>query len=199
MEQNFQTSFIPKKPIVEERLRAPSPVGSLMIFSVIIFFLMVASYGGFYFYKGFSEKNVKDMEASLVLAKKGFESEQIDRLQTLDKRLSAAGEVLNKHTVVSPIFQTLESITKKSIRYTKFSYGSVAEKSNLVSVKMSGQALNYQSIALQADLFSKNKNLIDPVFSNLSLDEKTSYVTFDLDFSVNPDFINYKKVLATKK
>jgi hypothetical protein len=60
---------------------------------------------------------------------------------------------------------------------------------------MSGQAIGYRSIALQADLFTKNKNLIDPVFSNLSLNEKGN-VIFDLEFYVDPNFINYKQTLT---
>ena len=59
---------------------------------------------------------------------------------------------------------------------------------------MSGQAIGYRSIALQADLFAKNKNLIDPVFSNLSLDDKGN-VLFDLTFSVDQSFVNYKQVV----
>jgi hypothetical protein len=52
-------------------------------------------------------------------------------------------------------------------------------------------------VALQSDLFAQNKNLIDPVFSNLTLDDKGN-VDFDLEFSVDPSFINYKKVLAAE-
>ena len=59
---------------------------------------------------------------------------------------------------------------------------------------MKGVADGYLSIALQADLFGKNKNLIDPVFSNLALDDKGN-VIFNLTFSVDKNFVNYKQVL----
>ena len=62
---------------------------------------------------------------------------------------------------------------------------------------MSGIAIGYRSIALQSDLFAENKNLIDPIFSNLTLDNSGN-VIFDLDFSVDPDFINYQKTLMTQ-
>ena len=64
-----------------------------------------------------------------------------------------------------------------------------------VDVAMKGQAVGYRSIALQSDLFAQNKQLIDPVFSNLTLDNKGN-VLFDLQFSVDPTFIDYKKMLA---
>ena len=56
----------------------------------------------------------------------------------------------------------------------------------------------YRSIALQSDLFSKNKNFIDPIFSNLSLDDKGN-VLFDLGFSVDMNFLAYKQVIKTEK
>ena len=61
---------------------------------------------------------------------------------------------------------------------------------------MSGAAVGYRSIALQADLFSQNKNIIDPSFSNLSLDEKGN-VLFDLEFGVDSSFVNYQQVEKT--
>ena len=65
-----------------------------------------------------------------------------------------------------------------------------------VIIKMSGVAVGYRSIALQSDLFTRNKNLIDPVFSNLTLDN-TGNVLFDLEFSVDPSFVDYKQMLLT--
>ena len=61
---------------------------------------------------------------------------------------------------------------------------------------MSGLAVGYRSIALQSDLLAKEKNFIDPVFSNLVLDEKGN-VLFDLEFSVDPSFVDYKQMLLT--
>ena len=71
---------------------------------------------------------------------------------------------------------------------------------------MSGQSVGfgkntgYTAIALQSDLFSSDKYkkyIIDPVFSNLSLDDKGN-VLFDLEFSVDPTFIDYKQMLKTQ-
>ena len=62
---------------------------------------------------------------------------------------------------------------------------------------MSGVAIGYRSIALQSDLFAKNKNLIDPVFSNLTLDNSGN-VVFDLEFSVDPNFVNYQQALMVQ-
>ena len=85
----------------------------------------------------------------------------------------------------------------ESVRFTKFSYDLGTEDKPSISIKMSGVAIGYRSIALQSDLFAKNQNLIDPVFSNLVLDNSGN-VIFDLDFSVDPAFVNYKQTLMTQ-
>lgn len=194
MEQNFQTSFIPKKPMIEHAT-AKRPVGLLLVISIFIFLAMVLVSGGAYFYKDFLTKKIAKMENDLNLAKNRFEPSKISQLKLLDKRLHSSNEVLSKHIIVSPIFQALQALTMKTIRYTKFNYDLAGNK---ITVKMSGQAVGYRSVALQADLFAKNKNLIDSVFSNLSLDEKGN-VLFDLEFSVDPSFVDYKQAFKTKE
>jgi len=196
MEPNFQTSFIPKKPMVEERTVASRPTSFLTVISIFIFFAVVLASGGLYFYKGIETKNIASMSNDLTLAKNRFEPSEITKLQVLDKRLRAANTILSQHIAVSPIFQALQALTLKSVRYTKFGYN--FGDNNKVDVKMSGQAVGYRSIALQSDVFGQNKYLIDPVFSNLSLDVKTGDVLFDLDFSVDPSFVDYQQMLLTE-
>jgi hypothetical protein len=170
MEPNFQTSFIPKKPIVKERAVAARPVGILLLASIFILFVVLLGTGGLYFYKGVVAKNIADMENTLVLAKNRFEPSKITELQTLDKRLRASTEILSKHITVTPVFTALNDLTMKTVRYTKFSYDLGTDKNSTVNIKISGQAIGYRSIALQSDLLGTNKSFIDPVFSNLTLD-----------------------------
>ena len=193
MEQNFQTSFIPKKPMIEQRAVEKRPIGLFLVIAISFFLVMVLVSAGAYFYRDYLTKSIVQMENDLTKAKGRFEPAEISKLKLLDKRLNASGDILSKHIAISPIFEALNALTMKTIRYTKFSYDLTNIK---IIVKMSGQAVGYRSIALQADLFTKNKNLIDPVFSNLSLDDKGN-VLFDLVFSVDPSFVDYQQVLKT--
>ena len=200
MEPNFQTSFIPKKPIVEERAVPARSVGILAIISIFILFTVILATSGLYLYKASLVKNIAKMENDLNLAKNRFEPSKITELQLLDKRLRAASEILSRHIAITPVFQVLQDITMKTVRYTKFSYdfGDVKDAKNVrVIIKLSGQAVGYRSVALQSDLFAKNKNLIDPVFSNLALDDKGN-VLFDLEFLVDPALVDYRQMLLTQ-
>jgi hypothetical protein len=197
MDQNFQTSFIPKKPIIKENAVSSRPVGILLVISLLILFLVFLATGGLYFYKGVVTKQIIKKDESLALAKNDFEISKIAELQVLDKRLRAATEILSNHISVTPIFDVLEQITMKTVRFTKFNYDFGIDKQATINIKMSGLAIGYRSVALQADLFAKNKNFINPIFSNLTLDN-TGNVLFDLEFSVDPDFVNYKQTLLTE-
>ncbi len=197
MEQNFQTSFIPKKPMIKESSVSSRPVSIFLIASLFILFTVLVATGGLYFYKGIAAKNITGMENTLNLAKNRFEPSKIAELQVLDKRLNASTEILSKHIAITPVFSALEQLTMKTVRFTKFTYTLGTTENPKIDIKISGQAIGYRSIALQSDLFAKNKNLIDPIFSNLTLDNSGN-VLFDLDFLVDPSFVNYKQTLLTQ-
>ena len=197
MEQNFQTSFIPKKPIVKEPAVTRQPISILLIGALVILFIVALGTGGLYFYKGTIQKNIDDMIQQLNLAKNRFEPSKITELQLLDKRLRSSTEILGQHITIVPVFTALEKITMKTVRFTKFSYDLGGNVSAPIDIKMSGQAIGYRSLALQADLLATDKNLINPVLSNLTLDDKGN-VLFDLNFSVSPTFVNYKQALLTQ-
>jgi hypothetical protein len=204
MEPNFKTSFIPKKPMVQEHVSSTHSFGFFTIVSIFILFTVLLSTGGLYFYKTIVQKNIAKMVDDLNLAKNRFEPSKITELQVLDRRLKASTEILSRHIAITPIFQVLSAITMKTVRYTKFSYNFADDKdsaSSKINIKMSGLAVGYRSVALQSDLFTtreEGKNFIDPVFSNLKLDDKGN-VLFDLEFSVNPSFVDYKTMLGTEE
>lgn len=197
MEQNFQTSFIPKKPIVKERATESRPVSLVLIIALLVLFTVLLATGGLLFYKAATAKRISNMEDTLNLAKSRFEPAKISELQVLDKRLRASSDILAGHISVTPIFKLLEGITMKTVSFTQFSYSVDKNDHSKVAVKMSGVARGYRAIALQSDLFAANRNLIDPVFSNLTLDPNAN-VLFDLDFSVDSNFVNYKQTLPSE-
>lgn len=105
MEQNFQTSFIPKKPIVQERTvkSRDRPVFCWCCCFCFPFYASRSSAAGVYFYKNIVAKNIADMEPNFSnIAKNRFEPSKITQLQVLDKRLRSSKEILG---VTSPCHQ----------------------------------------------------------------------------------------------
>lgn len=194
MESEFKTSFIPKKPIVEEKFERPRSVGLLSFLGTVIFIASLISAGAVYFYKVSLGSQVKSKGNMLKVAEERFDSNLVEEMQKLDRRINSSREILSSHVIISPIFNTLQEYTLKSISFTKFSY-SFDPIENRVNVEMSGKATGYDAIALQSDAFIKNRYIKDPIFSNLNLDDKGK-VAFDLIFYVDPTFINFEDSLA---
>lgn len=198
MEQQFQTSFIPKKPLTEEPVARTRPVSLFTFITTILFFASLLIGGGVYFYKTYLTKQATELEKSLVTARASFEPKLVSDLSRLDKRINTGNELLSMHVTVSPIFELFQDITIKTIRFTKFSYAYLNDAGTAVNVKMSGlstPAGGYTAIANQSDLLNKNKYIKNAVFSNLTLDDKGN-ITFDLTFSVDPTFVLYSKLVS---
>lgn len=183
--------------MIKERATVSRPISFLLVISIFILFTVAVATSGLYFYKGIIIKQIAEKNDSLIRNKNDFETTKIEELQILDKRLRTAKEILEKHIAITPIFKALQELTMKTVRYTRFEYTLGAERDPKINVKMSGVAMNYGSIALQSDLFSKNKNLKEPVFSDLSLDDKGN-VIFNLEFTVDSTFVDYKQMLLTE-
>lgn len=192
MENQFTTTFIPKKPMVPDTASdsAPvsRPVGLLSSISLILFFITIALGIGVYIWEQYEIKNVAVLATSVTTVEKEFEPQLITQLQSLDKQLRNANILLTNHTVASPIFDLLESSTLKQVQFGKFDYS--VDSTNGVTIKMSGIADGYQTIAQQSDVLGASTFLKNVIFSNFFLTPQGK-VSFDLSFGVTPDFLSF--------
>jgi hypothetical protein len=199
MDNSFQTSFIPKAPIVGT---TSVPIRSTKsLFSVVTFILLVLvilGSVGLFFYKNYLLSQIESLSASLVRAQGYFDAETINELDMYSKRSATAKTVLNNHIIISPLFALLSEITIPSIQYTSFDHKTSGD---LFSVSISGIARDYRSVAIQAEVFnsSKGRYLKNVVFSNLNRD-KSGYITFNLAFDVDKTLLSYQEdsVLKSK-
>lgn len=191
MDTNFQTSFIPKKPLAEDRVPVAAHTSIFSFIATLIFFAALGSAAAMYFYQASLTKDIASKSVSLEAARNSLEPELLKTLQKLDKRITNANILLGNHIVVSPIFAALEINTLKSIQFTRFSYATPADQSAPVTIHMSGKGRDYASVALQSDQLAKNKNIHNSIFSNLALDEQTGKVSFDLVFTVDADLVRF--------
>lgn len=195
MDKEFQTSFVPKKTVLEKEPNHTSTAGGLLnLIGLIVFIASILAAGAAYFYRSSLESRVEEYKVSLERARGQFEPALITELQNLDKRMAAATEILDHHIAVSPIFVLLGEITLPTIRYSDFSYEFNPDNPNLVDVTMAGEAKGYNYIALQADLFGDNKFIKNPIFSDFTLDQQGN-VDFALTFSVDKSLVLYESFL----
>ncbi|MHB0977850.1 MAG: hypothetical protein ACYC1K_00345 [Minisyncoccota bacterium] len=198
MDPKFQSSFIPKGPLVPSSAvfkSQPAKRGTLLglitmwIFILSILAALVAFGYGFYL-----NSSIKKMGGDLEAARANLEPETIREMARLDARIVGTEKLLANHAVLSPLFDFLESNTLKTVRFTQFTF---KETSDGLTVSMRGQARGYAALALQADIFNKSKDLKSTNFSNLDLDERGN-VVFVVDAVVSPNLVSYKRVLESK-
>ena len=198
MEQKYQTSFIPKKPVSMGQPARSGGMSLLLLVSLVIFFISLGFAGYVFLEKNLLIQKISADESSIETNKSGLvsDSNTIEDLVQLNSRINVAKTLISKHIAISPIFNFLQQTTLKSVRFKNFSFTSSGKDSSgatQVLVQMSGQAADWETVASQADEFGLpdwKKIITEPKISNLSLNPDGS-VSFIFSAYVNPDFLVY--------
>lgn len=199
MEQEFRTTFIPKKPIVQATASSSGPtskpVGIVFVVSLLIFIVSLAIGGGVYAYKNYLEKDIEDLSVSLDKVQKNLDPNAIKEFSVMDKRLRNSELLLNQHEVVFPVFKVLGATTLPTVRYTKMDvvFGDTGD----LNVTLSGESDGYRSIALQSQALAQNADLKDTIFSNFVVTPK-GRVSFDLSFTVPKSDLAFNKNITSE-
>jgi len=192
MAQDFKASFIPQKNLSAERPKGPARVGLFMLVATIIFVISILLAGGVFAYKKVLENSLKNKEASLERAKEAFDPRLIEELVRIDKRIIATEDLIDSHIVISPIFDLLENLTLKNVRFEEMVLR--IEQSGKASLKLNGQATSYASIVLQSEAFGKSRFLREQIFSNFDLNQQGN-VSFNFSADIDRELINYRSSL----
>lgn len=202
MEPSVTTSFIPKRPIessVAPERHSSGSVGLLSLLTAVIVIGTVVAFAGVYLYQKQLVTQKAKLESSISDARDGIGTDFVSEMNRLDQRIDGVKELIKNHVVVTPVFKALEATTLRSVQYKDFSYTIKAvdatNKTPEVLVDIKGTAKNYATIALQSDAFSSNSLIKNPVFSNLTIDDKTKTVNFKLLFSVSASDLSYQSFI----
>ena len=181
-----RTSFIPKTSLA---VRPPKRegLGFLMFLGLTIFLISLLGWLAAYSYNSLVEKDVHNLEAYLTQAKESFDPALLKVFENLDRRLNSAEDIMDAHSDLTPLFVMLDRVTLKTVRYTHFSY---INNGAAAAVKISGEALDFPSVALQALEYSKEDKIMNPIFSNFGV-EQGGKVTFDVSFNIDTSLVSY--------
>lgn len=186
----FQTSFIPKKPVVGPQSTRASG-GIFYVLGSIIFTIAIIASIGVFGYQKFLEGKIAKMEIDLAQAREALDPELIKEISRTNNRFVYAEEIINKHQTTSSFFNVLEKLTLQSLRFSSIVYNTDVQG---LLVTLKGEAKSYSVIALQSKIFSEDKNFVDPQFSDLDLNEQGN-VVFTFKSHLNPDVVSYKSMI----
>ncbi len=193
MEPRFQTSFIPKKPIVAAPTSAPRAVNLFSLMSTIILVAVIVVSGGVFFYNKLVKQQLVDQKKSLELAKASYEPDTIRTIIRADSRIETSKKLFASHIAVTPFFDFLSSVTLEGVRFRDFNYVHLGK--DKIQVQMKGQAANYASVALQSDLLNEQDFLKDTNVGDMSLDVSGA-VLFTVSMAIDPSLMSFSAALT---
>jgi hypothetical protein len=195
MESGIQSSFIPHDAAEPTVVRRESNRGLSDLFLLVSIVVLVASgalAAGVFLYDEYAQTSSASKLDQLKRAKAAFEPALIDKLTRLDDRMNAAQTILSGHMAPTAFFDALSQSTLTTISFSTLDFD--ATDPAHLAIKATGIAQSVNSIALQADLFSKSGTIANPIFSDIS--RQTDGVHFSLSAAVNPASINYERLIA---
>lgn len=186
-------SFIPREvPRVAGMKPPPGASDIFMLLSIVLLVASGALAGGVFLYTQYLDTSNASKLNQLQIAKKAFEPALIEKLTRLDDRMRVAGEILSKHSAFTLFFDMLQQSTITSVSFTNLSLRVADGKA--YTFKMDGIADSVNSIALQADLFSKSGMITSPIFSDI--DRRADGVHFSVTGGLNPASVLYSQLAA---
>lgn len=193
MDPRFQSSFIPKKPIIAQQSSIPSTINLFALIATVIFMLALASSAGAFFYKKLLVTQIEDRETSFVRAQEAFEPALIQQVTRLDSRIETSKKLLASHVAVTPLFEAISRDTLRTVRFRDFSYTYASP--NQITLQMKGQAQNYASVALQSDMFNSRTYLKNLAIGDMTL-EPSGTVAFSVSATVDASLLSYSRSLS---
>jgi hypothetical protein len=183
MEPKFQTSFIPKKPIVSEKGSNFSVTRSTNIFSIIttvIFVMTVLTSGALFVYKNILNKQIDEAKTEVANAKESSNPELIQKLIDASKKIKSSKDLL-------------DNLTVRRMRFDDLVYKNIQ---NVPTITMKGEVQSYNALAQQEQIFNESDFVENPEFSGLSLVEN-GYVQVGFKAKINPSLVSYKNKIGT--
>ncbi|PJE74169.1 MAG: hypothetical protein COV01_01565 [Candidatus Taylorbacteria bacterium CG10_big_fil_rev_8_21_14_0_10_41_48] len=190
MDPRFQTSFIPKKPVVTQgsTLSKTSTVSLFSLIAVVLFILTLALSGGVFFWKSLIQKDIDVKQTTLERARDAFEPDLIKKIIRLDSRIENTKTLLGSHISVTRLFDLLSTIALRSVRFKDFNFSYLAK--DKIEVVMKGQAQSFAAVAIQSDFFNQQKYLKNTLIGDLAL-EPTGLISFSVRTTIDPTLVSY--------
>ena len=209
MDTKFQTSFIPRKPLMPDqgvRVRNNSGGGGTSIFMMIGILAFLVSIGGAVFVfvaKGSLMSSQDQMIIDLKEKQRQFDTSEIEAIKKANTKIDIAKEILGKHVTIAEIFNIIAGLTIEGVYFQNLEISTGDSSSGgdgTYKVSMKGLANSYSSVAWQSDVFGRsekygtNKVIKNPILSNIIVDEDDN-VSFDFSADISQTDISYEKVL----
>lgn len=206
MEQQFNTSFIPKKSLQEDvngttpgkYVHRRSVHGPGFFLMLLVFITTLVSAIGVFGYTKVVQSRIKEKIIQLDRDRAAYKPEIITALKRVDARLRGAKTLVENHKAMSPLFTTLEKLTLTDVRYSEVEVQGMNDQSGTptgVNLSLIGDARNFRSVALQMDAFTQEQAFRDPVVTKLEKAEESGEALFSIKMTIDPTMLLFTHTL----
>jgi hypothetical protein len=211
METKFQTSFIPKRPLVSVGGAAagagfapnrPRRTGSAFFnASVLLFIVSLGLAGGMYAWKSVTLANQDDLKLQLAERQKQFNPDLIAELKGINVKIDAAKQLITRHLAISNVFDVISKMTIEKVRFNSLDLTGPNTQSNDIKISMNGYGIDLSAVAFQSDVLGELeqfglRNIVkNPILSNPVL-EATGAVSFGFSASIDPTTLSYENSVS---
>lgn len=204
METKFQTSFIPKKPIIQQETThvAHSSTSIVMVIGVICLLASLAAAAFTFVAKGYLTKTQDQYKIDLTKNEERLNDPLIEDLRRANAKIDLAKQLIKNHAAVSKTLDIIAALTAERVYFTSFDLlaPEPGRGDDSYRIAMKGIADSFNSIAFQSDVFGRstkfgtNKTLKNPILSDLTTDNNGD-VNFNFTAQIPSTEISYEKIL----
>jgi len=196
MEIGVPTSFIPHDATTTSDPHRYDSGGGLndlfALVSVVLFVASGALAAGSFLYLQYVTSQSTSKVNQIQSAQAAFDPSLIQQLTRLDSRMNSAETLLSGHIAPTALFAALDATTLSTVSFSDLDFKATDPQG--ITLHMSGVARDINSVALQADIFSKSGVITSPIFSGI--DQQTDGVHFTVTALVNPAALNYETLVS---
>lgn len=203
METKFQTSFIPKKPLVTAANGLTTPprhhaaASFFLTLSVIVFVLSLAAVGGAYAWGKVLMSEQAGYQADLATREKQFNTDLISQLKETNVKIDMAKELIQNHLAISEIFKLIGRVTIQNVRFLSMDLSAPTKPGGDLTVSLSGYGTSLSAVAFQSDVLNQLEQyglrsiIKNPILSDPALDSSGA-VSFGFTASIDPSSLSYE-------
>ena len=200
MEHTFETSFIPKQPLLKSEggMGRRESVSLALVLALVVFFVTAAVAVGAYFYKLEVDKRVLALAEELQNAEKNLSIDEIAIYKHINERMIMAKGLINEHNAFSAVLNFAEDGVADNVGLTGLSFVDNSQGDTVIN--LTAEAPGYGEVYFQAESWRKMKPLVRSVrVDMLQLSPETGVVTFGVTVVIDPTQITYPGLLEKEK
>jgi hypothetical protein len=194
MEPKFQSSFIPKKPVVSTQNTAIPVAQETNIFSLVagvMFTVAILVSAALFGYQKVLHNQILTAQQAVSDARSAFEADKIQDLIDSNGKIDSAKQLLVKHVALSKLLLLMQQLTLANVKFDDLEY---TNQSGLPTLTIAVEAQSYNALASQSDIFRANEFIKSPYFTEFS-PQDTGSIKAKFNSTIDTSLVSYAKAV----